>query len=380
MNANQRRIRSFAVFLLAGGLILSACNFPGLQPTPDAFATAAAQTVAAQLTEAVQDLPTAPPITETPQPPSATDTPSITLTPTGPSPTPGTAGCTDRASFVSDVTIPDDTNIAANASFTKTWRLRNNGTCTWTSSYALVFDSGNNMSGPASVPLPGNVAPNQTVDLSVTLRGPATNGTYRGNWKLRNAQGVLFGLGASADQPFWVQIVVGPTPTPQPAIAYDFAANYCDASWVSGAGALACPGADTDASGFVIRLSNPQLENGQTENEPGLWTHPEWVNDGVISGRFPAFNVQAGDRFKAVLACRFNGPACNVIFQLNYRANGGSLQNLGQWTEIYDGNIKKVDLDLSSLAGQSVEFVLAVLANGSSGQDWAIWLLPRIER
>jgi len=37
-----------------------------------------------------------------------------------------------------------------------------------------------------------------------------------------------------------------------------------------------------------------------------------------------------------------------------------------------------LDVDLSSLAGKSVEFVLAVLANGPSFQDWAFWLAPRI--
>jgi hypothetical protein len=108
--------------------------------------------------------------------------------------------------------------------------------------------------------------------------------------------------------------------------------------------------------------------------------HPEWVNDGVISGRYPAFNVLANDHFKSFIGCLWNGAACNVKFQLNYRSDGGPLTPLGEWTESYDGTITKIDIDLSSLAGHSVEFSLVVLANGSSGQDWAFWLFPRITR
>jgi hypothetical protein len=189
---------------------------------------------------------------------------------------------------------------------------------------------------------------------------------------------VLFGLGNDADVPFFVQIVVGATPTPAPEVVNDFVANYCDAEWVSGAGVLSCPGADTDAEGFVLKLDSPKLENGTTENEPALFVHPEWVNNGVISGKFPSFEVIDGDRFLAVVGCLFNGLACDVRFQLNYRENGGPLQNLGQWDQSYDGAIQKLDIDLSDLADKSVQFVLAVLANGPSNQDWGFWLVPRI--
>ncbi len=371
------RLAALGLFLLSA-LLLSACNFPGLRATPDAFATAAAETVAVQLTQAAAQIPSLPPATETP--PAASATPEPTATEPGPSPTPGAAGCTDKATFVSDVTIPDNSILAPGETFTKTWRIRNSGTCTWNANYSLVFESGNIMNGAASVPLPGQVPPNTTVDVSVDLEAPITDGSYKGNWMFKNQAGVLFGIGASANTPFFVLIVVGPTPTPKPAVAYSFAANYCDADWSSGAGALSCPGTDTDNTGFVIRLANPRLENGEVENEQGLWTHPEWVNDGVISGKFPAFTVQAGDRFQTVLACRFNGPACNVRFQLKYEADGGPLTTLGEWTETYDGSIQKLNLDLSSLAGSSVEFTLSVVANGSSSQDWAIWLLPRIVR
>jgi hypothetical protein len=352
---------------------LASCNFPGVQPTEDNLATAAAETVAAQLTEAAGTVATTPPdaATDTPGPPaSETPVPSATST--------ATPACTNKVSFVKDVTIPDDTNIPAGDTFDKTWRLRNSGSCSWTTDYDVVFESGNIMAGPPSSPLAGSVPPNAEVDITISLTAPNADGTHRGNWLLRDADGVLFGLGVDSDVPFFVQIVVGATPTPAPEVVNDFVANYCDAEWVSGAGALPCPGSDTDPEGFVIKLDSPKLENGTTENEPALLTHPEWVNNGVISGRFPSFEVKEGDHFLAVIGCLFNGLSCDVRFQLNYRENGGALQNLGQWDQSYDGGIQKIDLDLSDLAGKSVQFAFAVLSNGPSNQDWAFWLAPRI--
>ena len=111
----------------------------------------------------------------------------------------------------SDVTVPDGTKFNPNTAFTKTWRLKNVGTCTWTTSYAAVFDSGSQMSAPAVVSLTQNVPPGGTVDISVPMTAPATNGIYRGDWKLRNASGVIFGLGSTASKTFYVTIEVGNT-------------------------------------------------------------------------------------------------------------------------------------------------------------------------
>lgn len=203
--------------LLVLSFLLAACNFPSGEPTADVLATSAAETVAALLTQPAQVTLPPPVATDTPMPPTDTPLPP-TDTPVGPSPTAGSAGCTDKATFVTDVTIPDDTNIPPGNGFVKTWRLKNSGTCTWNTGYALVFSSGNNMSGPASVAFTGTVAPGSTVDLSVNLTAPDASGTYKGNWLLRNDSGVLFGIGASANVAFWVQIVVGATPTATPGI------------------------------------------------------------------------------------------------------------------------------------------------------------------
>jgi hypothetical protein len=135
--------------------------------------------------------------------------PQPTTTPARVQPTPS---CTDRASFVKDVTIPDNTQLQPRVLFDKVWRLKNVGTCTWGAGYALVFTSGHAMGAPASVSLPSAVPPGGSIDLKVNMIAPAEKGTYRGNWHLRNASGHYFGIGEDADLPIWVQIVViGPS-------------------------------------------------------------------------------------------------------------------------------------------------------------------------
>jgi hypothetical protein len=159
------------------------------------------------------------PVAQTPLPaPTATLVPPPTQPiplpePTFPPPSP-VASCIDKASFVSDVTIPDNTFVAPGQSFVKTWRLRNDGTCTWDTNYALAFVGGHSMGGPTSAPLQRPVAPGNTADLSVALVAPAANGAYQGKWQLRDADGNLFGIGGDSGSAFWVRVVVGPTPTP----------------------------------------------------------------------------------------------------------------------------------------------------------------------
>jgi hypothetical protein len=179
-----------------------ACNLP--QPTPppsegpNAAYTAAAQTVAVALTQSAQNqVPTA---TNTqagaPPPPVFTSTntnapPTIAPLNTN-TPFPTTTQQCDKAEFVKDVTIPDGTVVPAGSAFTKTWRIKNIGTCTWTPAYTVVYDHGNQMGGPNAQALGVTVSAGQTVDIAVNLVAPTTANEYTGYWKLRNASGVTF--------------------------------------------------------------------------------------------------------------------------------------------------------------------------------------------
>ena len=132
----------------------------------------------------------------------------------------------DAAAFITDVTYPDGSLVGRNNTFTKTWRIKNVGTCTWTTSYSLVFVDGEKFGAKNTASMPASIGPGQTVDISVGLIAPNKDGRYKGYWMLRNASGVLFGTGTSANSSIYVDInVSGYTVT-----GYDFVANYCDAT------------------------------------------------------------------------------------------------------------------------------------------------------
>lgn len=322
-----------------------------------------------------------------------TITPTVTGTPptATPSKTPTAAGaCTNLAQFIADVNVPDGTTFAANTPFLKTWRLKNIGTCTWTN-YSLVFDTGEKMGGIDGV-IPTSVAPGQTVDVSTNLTAPATAGTYRGYWKLKSASGTGFGIGTGGTKSFWVEIKVtgsavtpsasatpGPTATPLAGTSYDFVKNVCAANWYSGAGALPCPGTDGDAKGFVLITNPSRLENGTNDNRTGLITFPQNVTNGYIQGIYPAYNVKSGDRFRATVNCENGSTSCYVVFRLDYSISGSStIQTYWAFVEAYEGSFYNADIDLSSLAGKDIKFILTILATGSPTGDRALWVAPMI--
>jgi len=397
-----KRLRPF-LFMAGILFLLTACNFPGasVQPTiaPDLIYTAAAQTLIAQQTQAAEGTPillpsattvgptatpTSPVIilpTNTPLPP--TNTPLPTNTPIPPTATPIPIPC-DRGQFVKDITVPDNTEIAAGSTFVKTWQLKNNGTCTWTSGYALVFYNGDAMSGPASAPITnGTVPPGSTIDISVTLIAPSTPGTYKGNWRLRNSGGALFGIGENADQSFWVQIKsVTPTPTPSPtpayALSYDFIAKGPDATWRNATTNIPWGDPDNDTPGVAVNVANVKMEDGTTY--PSLLaTYPQKITDGMILGLYPAYTIQTNDHLRTRIGLRSDCGSGNVKFQIRY-IEGATEVTVGEWLEKCDNALSSLDINLSALVGHTVQFELVVLANGAWDNDLSLWVAPRIER
>jgi Ig-like domain-containing protein len=316
--------------------------------------------------------------TSAPGPAVPTVTPlPVTAVPTV-STVPPTTGC-DRAHFVSDVTVPDGTVFAPGQTFTKTWKLKNTGRCTWTTDYSLVFSTGDQMGGPSSISLPSVVAPNQTIDLSVNLTAPTSSGNYRGYWLLKNPSGGVFGIGVLGNRPFWLAINVAGSPPPSSANGYDFAAHFCDAQWSSSAGALPCPSTSA-LDGQVTGIDNPRLENNTVYQGRALLTIPQNIYNGYIQGVFPPFTVQSGDRFKSIVNCEYQQRSCYVVYRLDYQIDNGPVQNLWAFGERHEGLFYQADVDLSSLAGQNVKFILRTNANGSPTGDRALWVAPAIVR
>ena len=286
------------------------------------------------------------------------------------------AAICNQVQFVADLTAPDGTTFAPGAVFTKTWRLKNIGTCTWTTAYTLVWVGGDAIGAPGPVKLPVNVAPNQTLDISAKLTAPTANGSYKGLWKLSDASGAQFGIGASGTDPFWVSINVYQTN----AVIYDFVANAPYAQWKSGAGALPFPVTGGDDRGYAFQVDNPHLEDDSIDAAPGLMTVPQNKTDGYIQATYPEFQVQSGDQIQTLVNCEFAATSCYVTFRIDYRLANGTQRTLWSWKEAYDKKFYRASINLSSLAGQKVQFILMVLATGSASGDRALWGSPRIIR
>lgn len=366
-----RLIAPFFIFIF----ILAACNLPSQSPAteaPNAVFTAAALTVQAMSTQSTGFS------TPTLAPPLATNTsvsfPTLAL-PTSTVAAPPTASC-DLAQFVRDVSIPDGTVFAPGATFTKTWRLKNVGTCTWTG-YQLVFDSGDSMGGTSPTPV-GTVSQSQEVDLSVNLTAPSTNGSYRGYWRIRNGSGALVPvLGGTNGQSFFVDIKVGTASS-----GFDFYTRAGDATWVSSAGAISFNGSESDTNGFAKYQSGKKLEDGNSSNKI-LEIYPQMVDNGWTTGLYPSYTVVSGEHFLAKIGflAKDASGACglgNVKFQLNYKLLD-VITTLREWTDTCDGTLKDADVDLSTLAGKNVKFALEVVAVGPSTDASAVWISPRIQ-
>jgi hypothetical protein len=188
----NRTFLSIATLVVLGALLLSACGGPAPSATPTpvdllAFSTSVASTVIADLTQNAPTITPTPEATSTPKATSTSLLPASTNTSAQPTP----AGCANMK-FVSDVTIPDETQLAIGSTFTKTWRVQNTGTCEWTTGFRLVFAYGEAMSGQ-SVAIPSVVPVGQQVDISVNLKVPNKPSKLTGVWRLFDDKNQPFG-------------------------------------------------------------------------------------------------------------------------------------------------------------------------------------------
>jgi len=125
--------------------------------------------------------------------------------------------CIDGMTFIGDLNL-DDQNMATppimapGQDFTKGWRVRNSGTCTWETDFAIAYANGNRVEAAMNgqpTPLGRTVAPGEMIDLYVALRAPQVYGTFQGFWQMRNSTQQYFG------ESVWVGIQV-PDPNPPP--------------------------------------------------------------------------------------------------------------------------------------------------------------------
>ena len=378
MNKRYFIIAAFFLFLL------SACK---PTPTPTAtdplepIRTAAAQTVNAMTTDIVATslsitalpsgtlLPNGDPSQQTPLPP-ATLSPLVTASPIAAN---AQSNC-DLAEFL-DETIPDGTVIAPGAKFTKTWTLLNVGTCTWTSQYALVFMSGNAMGASAAQAFTTEtVKPGDKVTLTLQLTAPQVAGTHRADFKLRNAGGAIFAF-KDPQKSFWAEINVGNTNL---VGRLNLADSICLAQWSNGTATLNCPGKPTDAAGYAYTDPKPILENNTEDDENTLILGLPNQENSFLRGTYPSFEVPQNAAFYAILGCSGGNAACNTSLSISYIEGNAAPKQLATWSETMDGAFQRLDLDLSSLVGKTIQIILTLGSNGSPLGDRVHLMAPII--
>ncbi len=413
------RFGKFALVVVLGlsFVLMSGCSLFVPTPTPTLIIPVTGATGTPDITEIPGSSTGTPAATETPESSTETAAPPGISTPTL-SFTPTFLPC-NWAGFIRDVSVPDGTHFNPGTPFTKTWRLRNLGACAWTTAYSLVFINGNRLGAQPVISLPAEIDPGVAVDLSVNMVAPSTPGSHVSYWMLQDPSGQNFGYGFGHEAQFWVKIVVNPpTPTPTktpgitptvpataaptmtptrlptptatmtstvlptqtPKVGLDFTQNFCGATWKNSTTTIACPSTTVNYStGSILITSYPVTINGTLTNVPSLILVPDSAANGQISGTYPPYTVQKGDHFQVLTTCITGVPQCSAPFELDYISSGGPEKTLQSWTSTGSGAFNNINIDLSSLAGQNVQFILLAKNSGSaSQQNETLWATPRI--
>lgn len=200
----MKKFLALLALLMLASLALNACG-PNAEA---AIATSVAMTVQAQNALASATSQAEPSAT---LPAEVNVIPTLTniftpIPPTNPPASSGSfAGC-GKASLVGE-TVPDGTIIKPEATFYKSWTIKNESNCTWDSRYKIVFWDGNTLGGAYNYPLPIVTGPGQSIEIPLQLSAPKEEGTYKSEWKLQTPDGVNFGVGQYSE-PFYTEVVV----------------------------------------------------------------------------------------------------------------------------------------------------------------------------
>ncbi|HEX7593689.1 MAG TPA: NBR1-Ig-like domain-containing protein, partial [Anaerolineae bacterium] len=261
--ANYSLIQTWKATPGSHTLIVRAYNAAGVASDPAAVSVQVNPAVAQNLATPTAALaPVIPSITPAPLPPGS------------PSPTTAAAPgvCTNNAAFVADVSIPDGTVEAAGATFNKTWRLSNTGTCAWGVGYQFVFISGEAMTASAVVAAPVT-AFGTTADLLVPMTASTVPGNHSGTWRMRSAGGAIFGQSVSVK----ITVPGAPPPVPPPSGCSGAAVI---ASFTAASPTITAGGSTTLNWGAVTNADSVEIDHGiggvpapgSTSVSPGLTT------------------------------------------------------------------------------------------------------------
>ena len=123
-------------------------------------------------------------------PPVHTATPSPIKTALPQASTP--LACLDNLTWVSDLTIPDGTEVDAQSTLDKRWEVKNAGDCNWDERYRLRLIAGPAMTAPQEQALFPARSGSKAV-LQILFQAPAEVGKFRSAWQAYNPAGQPFG-------------------------------------------------------------------------------------------------------------------------------------------------------------------------------------------
>jgi len=291
VDVNGKLVIAFMILIV---MSLAACSnqapadisTPTLAETLEIPITGATETEAPVTVEVVVTSTNAPEFTSTPEPPRPTNIPD----------------CTNSASFVTDVTIPDNSEMVGNTTFTKTWRVMNTGTCIWASDYTLTNYAEERMSAPASVPLTLTY-PGETVDISVPLIAPNSVGTHKGYFVIKNPAGLIMKI--NSDSRLWLVIDVKNTVAAMAATPV--------------AGATSAPAAPSGASGNGFATVNCAFTLDSAKVTDAI----NAINAYRTQSGLAAYNVK--EQLTRAAQAHANDMACNNLFV--HTGSNGSTPN-----------------------------------------------------
>jgi hypothetical protein len=158
-------------------------------------------------------------------------------------------------------------------------------------------------------------------------------------------------------------------------VVYDFVENAPSAQWWSGLPLvdLTFPGSGDDHNGFARYITAVKLNDGHTYDKV-LETHPMWVDNGFISGKYSDISIPGGAKLVIRVGFINNALAGNVTF----KASKYGEAPIFSVTQSYGDGVDQYEYSLSSYAGQTIDMVLNASAAGASTQDWATWVEAKI--